>query len=53
MGQFVVMLQMKFDKLLEKIDFTMLNRLLQLVFDHNIAVYITAKKQCGVLQGYG
>ncbi|PIA30998.1 hypothetical protein AQUCO_05300078v1 [Aquilegia coerulea] len=42
-GQCVVMLQTKVEKLFEKIDLTMLNRLLRLVLDHNIADYITAK----------
>ncbi|KAI9161166.1 hypothetical protein LWI28_015047 [Acer negundo] len=40
----VVMLQTKFEKFFEKIDLTMLNRLLRLVLDHNIADYVTAKK---------
>ncbi|KAJ0966420.1 hypothetical protein J5N97_027558 [Dioscorea zingiberensis] len=42
-GQCVVILQTKFEKFFEKIDLTMLNRLLQLVLDQNIADYITAK----------
>ena len=42
-GECVVMLQTKFEKMLEKIDLTMLNRLLRLIVDHNIADYITAK----------
>ncbi|KAM5578739.1 pre-mRNA-processing-splicing factor 8A [Rosa sericea] len=42
-GQCVVMLQTKFEKFFEKIDLTMLNRLLRLVLDHNIADYVTAK----------
>ncbi|KAL5711925.1 Pre-mRNA-processing-splicing factor 8A [Ranunculus cassubicifolius] len=42
-GQCVVMLQTKFEKVFEKIDLTMLNRLLRLIVDHNIADYITAK----------
>ncbi|KAL2493475.1 Pre-mRNA-processing-splicing factor [Abeliophyllum distichum] len=49
-GQCVVMLQTKFEKFFEKIDLTMLNRLLRLVLDHNIADYVTAKEQ---LQYYG
>ena len=42
-GHCVVMLQTKFEKFFEKIDILMLNRLLRLVLDHNIADYITAK----------
>ncbi|ESQ55973.1 hypothetical protein EUTSA_v10024184mg [Eutrema salsugineum] len=42
-GQCVVMLQTKLEKLFEKIDVTILNRLLRLIVDPNIADYITAK----------
>ncbi|CAF1810014.1 unnamed protein product [Brassica napus] len=42
-GQCVVMLQTKFEKLFEKIDITMLNRLLRLILDHNLADYMCAK----------
>ena len=42
-GHCVVMLQTKFEKLYEKLDLTMLNRLLRLIVDHNIADYMTAK----------
>ncbi|CAJ2664774.1 unnamed protein product [Trifolium pratense] len=42
-GECVVMLQTKFEKFFEKIDLTILNRLLRLVLDHNIADYVTAK----------
>ncbi|KAL0706666.1 hypothetical protein Bca4012_073092 [Brassica carinata] len=42
-GQCVVMLQTKFEKLFEKIDLTMLNRLLRLILDHNLADYMCAK----------
>ncbi|KAL3690748.1 hypothetical protein R1sor_004399 [Riccia sorocarpa] len=42
-GECVVMLETKFEKFFEKIDLTMLNRLLRLVMDHNVADYITAK----------
>uniref|UniRef100_A0A6A7G0N0 Pre-mRNA-processing-splicing factor 8A n=2 Tax=Hirondellea gigas TaxID=1518452 RepID=A0A6A7G0N0_9CRUS len=42
-GHCVVMLQSKFDKIFEKIDLTLLNRLLRLIVDHNIADYMTAK----------
>ncbi|CAB4304759.1 unnamed protein product [Prunus armeniaca] len=42
-GQCVVMLQTKFEKFFEKIDLTMLNRLLGLILDRYLADYITAK----------
>eukprot|EP00793_Prasinoderma_coloniale_P002374 PRCOL_00001855-RA len=42
-GECLVILQTKFEKLYEKMDLTMLNRLLRLIVDHNIADYITAK----------
>ena len=37
------MMEAVFDKLYEKIDLTLLNRLLRLIVDHNIADYMTAK----------
>lgn len=42
-GECVVMLQTRFEKLFEKIDLTMLNRLLRLIVDYNIADYMTSK----------
>lgn len=39
----VVMLETKLEKVYEKIDLTLLNRLLRLILDHNIADYMTAK----------
>lgn len=42
-GECVVMLQTRFEKMYEKMDLTMLNRLLRLIVDHNIADYMTAK----------
>eukprot|EP00123_Amoebidium_parasiticum_P018097 comp24100_c1_seq1/m.43515 comp24100_c1_seq1/g.43515 ORF comp24100_c1_seq1/g.43515 comp24100_c1_seq1/m.43515 type:complete len:2277 (-) comp24100_c1_seq1:626-7456(-) len=42
-GECNVMLESKFDKFYEKVDLTLLNRLLRLVVDHNIADYMTAK----------
>jgi pre-mRNA-processing factor 8 len=42
-GECVVMLQTRFEKMFEKVDLTMLNRLMRLIVDHNIADYITAK----------
>ena len=47
-GDSVVLLQSKFDKLYEKIDLTLLNRLLRLIVDHNIADYITAKNNISI-----
>lgn len=42
-GECGVMMESHFEKLYEKIDLTLLNRLLRLVVDHNIADYMTAK----------
>lgn len=42
-GECVVMLQTKLEKMFEKVDLTMLNRLLRLVIDHNLADYMTSK----------
>lgn len=42
-GECCVMLQAKLEKFYEKIDLTLLNRLLRLIVDHNIADYMTAK----------
>ncbi|CAF3962236.1 unnamed protein product [Rotaria magnacalcarata] len=41
-GEYNVMLESQFEKLYEKIDLTLLNRLLRLIVDHNIADYMTA-----------
>ncbi|KAF1990334.1 pre-mRNA-processing-splicing factor 8 [Aulographum hederae CBS 113979] len=42
-GQCNVMVQTELSKIYEKIDLTLLNRLLRLIMDHNLADYITAK----------
>ena len=42
-GECVVMMQTELEKMAEKIDLTLLNRLLRLIVDHNIADYMTAK----------
>jgi len=42
-GECNVMLESRFEKMYEKIDLTLLNRLLRLIVDHNIADYMTAK----------
>ncbi|KAH3674624.1 hypothetical protein WICMUC_003170 [Wickerhamomyces mucosus] len=47
-GQCNVMLQTTLNKVAEKIDFTLLNRLLRLIMDQNIADYITAKNNIGI-----
>eukprot|EP00559_Dactyliosolen_fragilissimus_P008345 CAMPEP_0184861990 /NCGR_PEP_ID=MMETSP0580-20130426/6537_1 /TAXON_ID=1118495 /ORGANISM="Dactyliosolen fragilissimus" /LENGTH=2469 /DNA_ID=CAMNT_0027359673 /DNA_START=168 /DNA_END=7577 /DNA_ORIENTATION=+ len=47
-GQSVVLLQSQFEKMYEKIDLTLLNRLLRLIVDHNIADYITAKNNISI-----
>ncbi|PFX20445.1 Pre-mRNA-processing-splicing factor 8 [Stylophora pistillata] len=42
-GECNVMMESNFEKMYEKIDLTLLNRLLRLIVDHNIADYMTAK----------
>lgn len=42
-GECNVMLQTTLDKIAEKVDFTLLNRLLRLIMDSNIADYLSAK----------
>lgn len=42
-GECVVLMQATLEKLFEKVDLTLLNRLLRLIVDHNIADYMTAK----------
>lgn len=39
----MVLMQTKLEKLYDKIDFTLLNRLLRLIMDHNLADYMTSK----------
>ena len=39
----VVLMQTQFEKVYEKIDLTLLNRLLRLIVDHNLADYMTTK----------
>lgn len=38
-----MLLEAKLEKVYEKMDLTLLNRLLRLIVDHNIADYMTAK----------
>ena len=47
-GESVVLLQAQFEKMYEKIDLTLLNRLLRLIVDHNIADYMTAKNNVSI-----
>uniref|UniRef100_A0AC35TUB0 MPN domain-containing protein n=1 Tax=Rhabditophanes sp. KR3021 TaxID=114890 RepID=A0AC35TUB0_9BILA len=42
-GECNVVLQAKLEKLYEKLDLTLLNRLLRLIVDHNIADYMSSK----------
>ena len=42
-GECGVMMETTFEKMYEKIDLNLLNRLLRLIIDHNIADYISAK----------
>ena len=47
-GACLVMLQSRLEKVYEKLDITLLNRLLRLVVDHNIADYMSAKNNIGI-----
>jgi len=47
-GESVVMFQTQFEKMYEKIDLTVLNRLMRLIVDHNIADYMTAKNNVSI-----
>ncbi|EME83474.1 uncharacterized protein MYCFIDRAFT_215325 [Pseudocercospora fijiensis CIRAD86] len=42
-GECNVMLETRLDKVYEKMDITLLNRLLRLIMDHNLADYISSK----------
>eukprot|EP01028_Stygiella_incarcerata_P001696 TRINITY_DN1308_c0_g1_i2.p1 TRINITY_DN1308_c0_g1~~TRINITY_DN1308_c0_g1_i2.p1 ORF type:complete len:2147 (-),score=420.47 TRINITY_DN1308_c0_g1_i2:810-7250(-) len=47
-GDCVVLLQTEFYKMFDKIDLTVLNQLLRLIVDHNIADYMTAKNNVSI-----
>ncbi|CEM02373.1 unnamed protein product [Vitrella brassicaformis CCMP3155] len=47
-GQCVVCMESRFEKVYEKIDLTLLNRLLRLIVDHNIADYCTSKNNVAI-----
>ena len=47
-GKTAVLLHAKLDQMAEKIDHLLLNRMLRLIMDHNIADYITAKNNVTV-----
>lgn len=47
-GESVVLVETSFTGVFEKVDLTLLNRLLRLIVDHNIADYITAKNNVTV-----
>jgi pre-mRNA-processing factor 8 len=47
-GQSLVLLQTRLEKIYEKIDLSLLNRLLRLIVDHNIADYMTTKNNVGI-----
>jgi len=42
-GQNLVLVETRFEKVFEKVDLTLLNRLLRLIVDHNLADYMTTK----------
>lgn len=47
-GECNVMMETKLEKLYEKVDLTLLNRLLRLIVDHNLADYMTAKNNVAI-----
>ena len=47
-GECNVLIETILSKVYEKIDLTLLNRLLRLILDHNLADYITAKNNTGM-----
>ena len=47
-GECVALVEASFSKISEKMDLTLLNRLLRLVMDHNLADYMTAKNNVSV-----
>jgi len=47
-GESVVLLQSKLEKMYDKMDLTLLNRLLRLIVDHNLADYMTAKNNVAI-----
>jgi pre-mRNA-processing factor 8 len=47
-GQCVVLLQSRLEKVHEKVDLTLLNRLLRLIVDHNIADYMSGKNNVSI-----
>ncbi|KAJ1028734.1 hypothetical protein NDA16_001899 [Ustilago loliicola] len=48
-GQCNVLMETTLSKVFEKIDLTLLNRLLRLIMDHNLADYITAKNNISIV----
>jgi hypothetical protein len=51
-GECNVLMETVLSKVYEKIDLTLLNRLLRLILDHNLADYITAKNNTGEFACY-
>ncbi|KAJ2777092.1 pre-mRNA-splicing factor 8 [Coemansia javaensis] len=47
-GEATVMLEARLARVFEKVDLTLLNRLLRLVVDHNLADYMTAKNNVAI-----
>ena len=48
-GQCNVLMETSLSKVYEKVDITLLNRLLRLIMDHNLADYITAKNNISIV----
>ncbi|KIY91606.1 Pre-mRNA-processing-splicing factor 8 [Monoraphidium neglectum] len=47
-GECVVMMQTTLEKMFEKVDLTLLNRLLRLIADHNLADYMSSKNNVSI-----
>mgnify|MGYP001048050558 CR=1 FL=1 len=47
-GECVVLMETQLEKVYEKVDLTLLNRLLRLIVDHNIADYMSAKNNVAI-----
>lgn len=47
-GECVVMMQTTLEKMFEKVDLTLLNRLLRLIVDHNLADYMSSKNNVSI-----
>ncbi|EEA07181.1 Mov34/MPN/PAD-1 family protein [Cryptosporidium muris RN66] len=47
-GSIGVLVETQYDQIMEKVDLTLLNRLLRLIMDHNLADYVTSKSNINI-----